>query len=93
MLKKILYTKYFERRIALRSIPYDKPKDIIKNSVEKYYDNETGRYVKIGKVKIMNINALLAVFYEEAEEEITVITAHSVTRTQINFRIKNNRWV
>jgi len=90
---KIFYTDYLIRRMELRRIPYNIPKNIIENSQEKYYDNETGRFVKIGKAKIRNINVLLAIFYEETEDGITVVTAHTISRQQINLRIKNQRWV
>jgi len=36
-LKEILYTEYFERKVDLRKIPYNAPRNIIENSIEKYY--------------------------------------------------------
>jgi hypothetical protein len=91
-LKPITFTEYFEDKIKIRNIPADGVRKILQGSNERYYDTETGRLVKIGRTRIKNLNLSLAIIYEE-NDEIIVVTAHTVSRNQINTRIKNKRWI
>jgi len=79
-LKEVFYTSYLERRLELRHIPSNLAREILEKSIERYFDNETNRFIKIGKAKIKNVKLTLSVIYEETEEEIIVVTVHSITR-------------
>jgi hypothetical protein len=82
-----ILTEYFRFRLQLKKYEFDKMFGIIKCSIEKYYDTETGRTVVIGK----HIDKLVLIPYEITEESVIPVTIHVITRQQINFRIKPGR--
>ena len=76
-------------RAKLRGFDLEKLEQIVISSTERYYDTETGRSVVIGRCN----KKLVILPYETHESEMTPITVHTITRQQINFRLKTGRFV
>ena len=76
-------------RAKLRGFDLEKLEQITKHSTERYYDTETGRAVVIGRYD----KKLVILPYETVEDMITPVTVHTITRQQINFRLKTGRFI
>ena len=75
-------------KARLRGFDLVRIEEIVKHSVERYFDTESGRPVVIGHHK----RTLVIVPYEVSEDIITPITIHATTRQQIRFRIQAGRY-
>lgn len=75
-------------RARLRGFDLSRIEEIVKHSVERYFDTETGRRVVIGH----HDRILVIVPYEANQDLITPITIHTTTRQQIRFRIQTGRY-
>ncbi len=84
----LVWTDYVLYRVSLRGFDFAKLEDIVKYSIERYHDNETGRAVVVGHYD----NELVILPYEEDKGTITPITVHITTRQQINMRLKTGRF-
>lgn len=51
---RIKYSKHLKNRLSLRKIEYDLPRQIFKQSSERYLDIETGHLIAIMKVNLYN---------------------------------------
>lgn len=81
---------HFVYQVNQRVIDLEKVENTLRFSTEKYFDNNTGRYVKIGGNKR---EGLLLVSYEiELDESVTPITVHQTDREQINHRLNEGRY-
>lgn len=76
-------------RARVRGFDLEKLEQIVLHSTERYYDTETGRAVVIGRYD----KKLVILPYETAEGVIIPVTAHAITRQQINFRLKTGRFI
>jgi len=92
-MKKIRYTDYFLDRLRVRNIPKAVVAEILHGAIERYFDVETGRFVRVKRVKYKGRYKRLMVAYEETENEMTAVTIHSVTKRQVQSRIKRQRWI
>jgi hypothetical protein len=76
-------------RASLRGFDLTKLEQIVAHSTERYYDTETGRAVVIGR----HDSKLVILPYESAENEITPVTVRTITRQQVNFRLRIGRFI
>lgn len=91
-MKAIHYTEYVRDRMEFRHIPQQVVEGILLTAIERYFDIETGRFIAVQRVRYHGSYKRLAVAYEEKGEEITAVTVHTVTKRQIQARIKHQRW-
>lgn len=75
-------------RAKLRGFDLVQLEQIVIYSAERYYDTETGRSVVIGR----HDNDLVILPYETDEDIVTPVTIHTITRQQINFRLRTGRF-
>ena len=85
---RVEWTDYMKYKARLRGFDLARIEEIVKHSVERYFDTETGRRVVIGHHDRM----LVIVPYEVNQGLITPITIHATTRQQIRFRIQTGRY-
>ena len=85
---ELVWTDYMKYRVALRGFDLVKIEDIVRYSVERYLDTETGRWVVIGH----HDQKLVMIAYEAGQASIAPITIHTTTRQQIRFRIRTGRY-
>jgi hypothetical protein len=84
----IVWTEYMLYRAELRGFDLAQLEQIMKSSIERYYDTETGRFVLVGR----HNNQLVMLPYEVDGESVIPVTVHATTREQINFRLKTGRF-
>ena len=84
----IKWTEYLKHRAAIRGCDLEKLEHVIRHSVERYFDTETGRHVAVGK----HDEQLVMIPYETEQEIITPVTVHATTRQQIRFRLNTGRF-
>ena len=82
------WTDYMKYRAGLRGFDLAKIEEIVKYSMERYFDTETGRRIVIGH----HDRILVMIPYEANPDLITPITIHTITRQQIRFRIQTGRY-
>ena len=75
-------------RTALRGFDLVRIEDIVRYSMERYFDTQTGRRVVIGH----HDEKLVMIAYEADQVSITPITIHTTTRQQIRFRMRTGRY-
>jgi hypothetical protein len=92
-MKTIHYTEYILDRMAFRHVPQQVVEGILLTAIERYFDNETGRFIAVQRVRYQGRYKRLAVAYEEDGDEITAVTVHTITKRQIQARMKRQRWV
>ena len=92
-MKTIHYTEYMQDRMEFRHIPQQVVEGILLTAIERYFDSETGRFIAVQRVRHHGSYKRLAVAYEEKGDEITAVTVHTVTKRQVQARIKRQRWV
>lgn len=85
----IVWTEYMKYRATSRGFDLAKLEDIVKYSIERYHDVETGRSIVVGR----HDDELVMLPYEVDQELITPITVHATTRQQINFRFRTGRFI
>lgn len=85
----IIWSDYIKYRANLRGFELVKIENILRYSVERYFDTTTRRRIAVGRHE----DLLVIVPYEEAGNTITPVTIHATTRQQINFRLKTGRFV
>lgn len=84
----IKFTAYLKFRAELRGYELSEIENILRFSMERYFDVSTQRLVFVGETK----GQIVLIPYELIKKEIVPITIHSITRQQINFRIKTGRF-
>ncbi len=85
---RIEWTDYMKYKARLRGFDLARIEEIVKHSVERYFDTETERRVVIGH----HDRILVVVPYETNRDLITPVTIHATTRQQIRFRIQTGRY-
>ena len=85
---QFVWTDYFTFRASSRGFDLSKIEDIVRYSVERYYDHITGRRIAIGK----HNRKLVMIAYESIHSSLTPITIHTITRQQIRYRIRIGRY-
>ena len=85
---QFVWTDYMRYRAALRGFELAKIEAIVRFSIERYFDNETGRRIVIGH----HGTKLVMIAYEVDGTSVTPITIHATTRQQIRFRIRTRRY-
>jgi hypothetical protein len=86
---RIIWTEYLQYRAELRGFNLEEIERILQNSPERYYDTETQRTIVVGKHE----GCLVIIPYEQDRDSITPITIHAITRQQVQFRLKNGRFI
>ena len=87
---RIQWTGYMKHRAIEREVELDKLEEILRHSVERYYDIVTNRLVVVGRY---DRKKLVLIPIEVEEKTITPITVHTTTRQQIKFRLKIRRLI
>jgi hypothetical protein len=90
---QIRYIDYFLDRLKFRRIPKEVVEKVLQEATERYFDVETSRFIAVKEVKYGRRIRRLMVAYEEHGVEIVPVTAHTVTKRQVNSRIKRLRWI
>lgn len=85
---EFLWTDYMRYRAESRGFALAKIEDIVRYSVERYFDTETGRQIVIGN----HGRELVLIAYETAQTSVTPITIHTTTRQQTQFRVSTGRY-
>jgi len=85
----IVWTEYFKYRAGLRGFDLTAVEKILGSGNERYFDTATGRNVVVGR----HGQLLVLIPYEIIGDSITPVTIHATTRQQINFRLKNGRFI
>lgn len=85
---QFVWTDYFKFRASSRGFDLSKIENIVRYSVERYYDNITGRRIAIGK----HNRKLVMIAYESIHTSLTPITIHAIARQQIRYRIRTGRY-
>jgi hypothetical protein len=84
----IVWTEYMKYRISLRGYALTTVKQILRYSSERYVDTVTGRLVAIGR----HDKLFVMIPYELKGRTLTPVTIHTISRQQINSRIKSGRF-
>jgi hypothetical protein len=87
--RQIKWTEYLKYRARTRGYDLQVLEQIVRHSIERYYDTATLRMAAVGK----HDKRLVVVPYDSDENSITPVTVHAVTRPQVNLRIKTGRFV
>ncbi|RIK12765.1 MAG: hypothetical protein DCC51_16650 [Anaerolineae bacterium] len=85
----IIWTDYLKYRASLRGFDLSILEQILLHSTERYFDTETRRKVVVGR----HGRQLVIMPYDEGEDGITPITVHTVSRQQIQFRLRAGRLI
>lgn len=89
---KLKYTEHLENRLKLRNIDHELPATIIKQSSERYYDEETKYYVAIMEVSLYDKTRNVMVAFDYEDDAIKLLTIHPLKKGQKENRIKTGRW-
>ncbi len=84
----IVWADYMKYRLNSRKYDLSTVEQILRYSFERYVDTVTGRMVAIGQ----HGHLLVMIPYEVQEHTLTPVTIHAITRQQINYRIKTERF-
>lgn len=85
----IVWTDYLNYRVRLRDFDLEQLENILRYSIERYFDTETGRKIVVSH----HDNRLVMIAYETDGEEITPVTVHATSRQQIRFRLQTARLI
>jgi len=85
---KYIWSEYIKYRAESREFDLGKIEEILRYSAERYSDTVTNRLIAVGR----HDKRLIMIPYEKEGDAIKPVTVHSVTRQQINFRIKTGRF-
>ena len=86
---EIKWTYYFKKRCDQRCFDIEQAEDIVRYSTERYFDLDSSRLIAVGFVD----NRLVLIPYEKENDIVTPVTIHETDRKQINFRIRNGRFL
>jgi len=89
MKKEIIYSSHLIFRMKIREIGEDLPKRIYEKSDERYFDTKTGYSVAIDEAFYKDKLREMAVAYEEAVNEVRIITIHPIKPYEKINKIKS----
>ena len=89
---EIKYTDHLKRRLELRDIPVNWPKEIVQEAQSYYYDNQTDNLIAVGKRNYEGRKRDIMVAFEEIAEGLVLITIHPLKTGQKERRVKRDRW-
>jgi len=75
-------------RATLRRFDLARIEEVVRYCNERYVDSATGRLIAVGR----HVDELIMVPYEIEQDMIRPVTAHAVTRAQIDARVKSGRF-
>ena len=85
---EIQWTEYMKYRLNLRNFDMARVEDVLRFSIERYWDSMHHRRVVIGRCD----KTLVLVPYDEEGKIFIPITIHATNRKQIQYRIKIGRF-
>jgi hypothetical protein len=88
-MRPIIWTDYLKYRANLRGFDLAIVEQILHYSNERYFDTETRRRVVVGR----HGKELIIVPYDEDEDAITPVTVHTISRQQLEFRLRTERLI
>ena len=86
--RTIVWTEYMKYRLQIRNFDPATVEYILRYSPERYVDTITGRLVVIG----LHNNTLVMIPYEQKSGNLIPVTVHSISRQQVNTRLKSGRF-
>lgn len=89
---EIQYSAHLKFRLKYRHIPADLPKKIYETTQEKYFDNDTSKYLAIKRVKYPSKIREMAVVFEIIQSGVKLTTIHPLKKHQKEHRIQAGRW-
>ena len=87
------FSEHAQWRLHLREINEKDVEMVLEKSIERYYDAVTRNQVAVAERIYKNKMRWLAVSYSEFLDEIWVVTAHPISRSQIDNRSRMRRWI
>ena len=85
----VTWTAYLLYRAQLRGFDLEELEKIVRFSVERYHDVETGRWIVVGR----HHRDLVMIAYEVDGDIMTPVTVHVTSRQQVSFRVRTGRWL
>ena len=79
--------------MQLRGIEDWIPAHLIRVADERYADTGTGYLVVVGEAEYGQGTHLMMVAYEERKHEIFVVTAHPLSRRDVEQKVRSGRWM
>ena len=89
---RLTYSDHLKYRLSLRNIEYSLPERIFHDSVETYFDEETGHLIATIEIELYNKKREVMVAYAIQEETVTLLTIHPLKPGQKDNRVKSGRW-
>lgn len=88
-MRSIIWTDYLKYRATLRGFDLTILEQILQYSNERYFDTETRRKIVVGR----HGKELVIMPYDEDEDTITPVTVHTISRHQLEFRLRTERLI
>jgi hypothetical protein len=77
----------------LRNIPKKLPKEVFLKAQERYFDQQTKKFIAIKILSYKGKLREMALSYEQNSQEVIFITIHPLKNFQKSHRIKSGRWI
>jgi len=90
---QIRYHDHLEGVLQQRGLPRDWPREIIRKSIDRYRDVQTGYPVAVEEREVSNVKCEVAVVYDELPGgELLAITIFVLDPGERERRIRQGRW-
>jgi len=89
---RLTCSEHLKYRLSLRNIEYGLPERIFRESVERFFDEETRHLIATMEVELFNKKREVMVAYTIEEETVTLLTIHPLKQGQKDNRVKSGRW-
>ena len=89
---KIKYSEHIKKRLELRRIEHELPKNVFEQAKERSYDKETGHLIAVMNVDLYSKNRDIMVAYIIQEDCAKLLTIHPLKEGQKENRINTGRW-
>ena len=89
---RIEYSQHIRNRLQLRKIDYDLPRIIFEQSIERYFDIDTGHSIAVMNVNLYNKKRDVMVAYVVEEDYTKLLTIHPLKKGQKENRVNTGRW-
>ena len=89
----VRYTDHLKLRLKLRGIPDELPRKIYERAESKFIDSTTGHNIAIATTLYRRKKRLFLVAYDVKNDFILMVTAHPISKEQIDSRVRSERWM
>lgn len=90
---KIFLSSHLKIRLKERFIPQAYIRKILSDPEHRFYDNTTGHLVAVKTLYYNEKFRPMAIIYGIMGSSLRVITIYPTTNSEINNRVKSNRWI